>query len=87
MRLMPTLRVVAGVLMWGPLRGEQNVGGLREKYPHTVRRGPQAHEFMQPPGTSFPHLTYQGGATVANASFWMVYWGPYWTGGIGLAQR
>ena len=87
MRHMPGLRVVAGVLLLCQLLGAQTVGGIRRKNTLDVHVGPNAHDFVQPARTSFPHLTYQGGATVANASFWTVYWGPYWTTGIGLLQR
>ena len=47
----------------------------------------KGQDFIQPSGASFPHLTYQGGALVAHASYLMVYWGPCWSSGIGLQQR
>jgi hypothetical protein len=51
------------------------------------RRGPGAHDYVPPSNSPFPNVTYNGGPTVAHASYWMVYWGPYWTSGLGLAQR
>lgn len=57
------------------------------KAPHDIRLGGKGHDFIQPPRTSFPNLTYQSGALVAHASYYMVYWGPYWTSGLGLSQR
>ena len=55
--------------------------------PPRIRHHPQHHDYQPDPGTPAPNVTYQGGALVAHASYWMVYWSSYWTSGLGLAQR
>jgi len=67
--------------------GAQPQGLRARKKIHDIRLSEKRHDFIQPFGTSFPDLIYQGGALVAHASYSMVYWGPYWTSGIGLSQR
>lgn len=50
-----------------------------------VRIRPRHHDYQ--PGPPYPDVFYEGGALVAHASYWTVYWAPYWTSGLGLAQR
>lgn len=53
-----------------------------------LRTASQRHDFVNNQGwPSTPNVTYFGGALMAHASYSMVYWGPYWTSGIGLSQR
>src|SRR5579884_4227831 len=49
--------------------------------------GPSHHDYIPPSGSNPPVLNYLGGALVAHASYWMIYWGPYWNSGLGLWQR
>src|SRR5580658_7340120 len=58
--------------------------------PHELQSqfdGAVGHDYIPPPRAPFPDPIYNGGALVAHASYTMVYWGSYWTSGLGLAQR
>ncbi len=77
----------AVLLSCTPLGAQQQIIHVRKKFHNDSRLKVTSRDYIQPPGTAFPNLTYQGGAVIAHASFWMVYWGPYWTSGLGLAQR
>src|SRR5580698_934591 len=78
--------LLAVLLSCLPLGAQPQAIHVRRKL-HDTRLNGTSHDFIQPPHTAFPNVTYQGGAVIAHASFWMVYWGPYWTSGLGLAQR
>ena len=54
---------------------------------HDLRLHTQSHDFILPSGYSYPDFTYNGGLVVEHASYWMLYWGDYWTTGLGLQQR
>jgi hypothetical protein len=73
----------AAILLLGCLFGQPPVSAQARK----IRIHPQHHDFQAPPDDQHPDVTYQGGALVAHASYWMVYWSSYWTSGLGLAQR
>ena len=52
------------------------------------KRGPKVHDYVPYPQTPFPECDIQRRTDkAAHASYWMVYWGPYWTSGLGLSQR
>lgn len=102
MRLMTLgkVRLAAGALLAGCLWGQVPltdvgqdgiqpalVSGWRARQTTIRRAGPSPRDFQQPSGQPFPDFTYQNGALIANANFWMVYWGSYWTSGQGLLER
>ena len=58
-----------------------------KRVPKSVTRLVKPHDYSPPSGTPQPNVMYFGGALVAHASYWMIYWGPYWTSGLGLVQR
>ena len=92
--MMPLMRIFRGSALTsivfllcatahGQVRRTPSFGKVRD-----LRPASQSHDFVNNQGwPSTPNLTYFGGALMTHASYWMVYWGPYWTSGIGLSQR
>ena len=79
--------LLSSVLFQLTLGAQTPVIGVRKTPTHSSRRGPKGLDYIPPAGSTFPNVTYNGGPLVAHASYWMVYWGSYWTSGLGLSQR
>ena len=77
--------LVSGLLCQLPLAAQTPVIHVR-KTPRRPRK-PAPKDYIPPAGSTYPNVTYNGGLLVAHASYWMVYWGSYWTSGLGLSQR
>jgi hypothetical protein len=83
----PVMALLTCVLGQLPLGAQPRTIHIRKTPKILWKRGPKARDYVPYPNTPFPNVTYDGGPTVAHASYWMVYWGPYWTSGLGLSQR
>jgi hypothetical protein len=81
------IALLSCVLFQLPLGAQTPVIRARKTPGSAWKRGPKRQDYIPPAGSTFPDVTYNGGPLVAHASYWMVYWGSYWTSGLGLSQR